>query len=111
MKNFYSKKPKFLNKKTVVDGITFDSKKEAEYYGVLKLRKMAGEIKDFKIQVPFEMRVNGELICKYIADFVVYYPNGIQVIDVKSEITRTNPVYRIKIKLLKAIHGITIVEK
>ena len=105
------KPSKFLNKKVVVDGIKFDSRKEADYYGTLKMRKMAGEIRDFKMQVPFRMEVNGELICKYIADFVVEYANGTQVIDIKSDFTRKNPVYRIKNKLMKAIHGITIIEK
>ena len=105
------KPSKFLNKKVVVDGIKFDSRKEADYYGILKMRKMAGEIRDFKMQVPFRMEINGDLICKYIADFVVEYANGIQVIDTKSDFTRKNPVYRIKNKLMKAIHGITIIEK
>ena len=37
------KKSKYSSAKTDVDGITFDSKKEAEFYAELKLRERAGE--------------------------------------------------------------------
>ena len=42
---------KYGNKKTVVDGITFDSRKEAKRYQELKLLEKAGEIKDLRRQV------------------------------------------------------------
>ena len=41
---------KFRNVKTVVDGITFDSKKEAKRYGELKLLERAGDICDLELQ-------------------------------------------------------------
>lgn len=46
---------KFNARKTVVDGITFDSKREAERYRALVLLQSAGEITDLKLQVPFEL--------------------------------------------------------
>lgn len=100
---------KYHNVITEVDGIKFQSKKEAEYYGKLKIRKRAGEILDFERQKVYKIFVKGELICKYIADFVVTFPDGIVVvIDVKSVATRKNPVFRIKQKLMQAVLGIKI---
>jgi hypothetical protein len=45
-----SKSSKFNNVKSEIDGHTFDSKKEAEFYGSLKIKKNAGLIKDFKLK-------------------------------------------------------------
>ena len=45
---------KYGARKTIVDGITFDSKKEANRYRELKLLEDAGEIEKLKMQVAFE---------------------------------------------------------
>ena len=42
---------KFKNKKIVVDGVMFDSKKEAEYWRVLKTRQDFGEIENLRRQI------------------------------------------------------------
>ena len=44
---------KYHNKKTVIDGIKFDSEKEGNYYLKLKMLEKAGKIRDLKIHVPF----------------------------------------------------------
>jgi hypothetical protein len=104
------KKSKYGNKKVVLDGIEFDSLKESGRYVTLRIRLWAGEIEDLQVHVPFKLEVNGELICTYEADFV-YKENGeLRVEDVKSKITRRLPVYRLKKKLMKQIHGIEIKE-
>lgn len=106
------KQSKYRNKKIVIDGMTFDSTKEGRVYGELKLLKASGEIADFRRQVTFMIEHNGVLICKYIADFVVYFYNDTrEVWDVKSDYTRKLAVYRLKRKLMKIINGIEIVEK
>ncbi len=46
---------KFGAKKTVVDGITFASKFEADRYVTLKYLQMAGEIKDLVLQPKFKV--------------------------------------------------------
>ena len=92
------KKFKYRNIKVVVDGIKFDSKKEADYYGKLKMKEKAGLISDLKLQVKFKL-----LSFSYIADFV-YFDNEklrLEVVDVKSNITRRLPVYRMKKKAMK----------
>jgi hypothetical protein len=48
---------KYKNIKTVINGITFDSKKEAAYYGILKLKQKAGLIDRFEMQVRYDLVV------------------------------------------------------
>ncbi len=104
------KQPKYRNKKTVVDGITFDSIREAKRYAELLLLERTGVIQNLRRQVRFPLSVNGQLICTYIAD-AAYTENGHEIVeDTKSPVTRKLPVYRIKYKLLRAIHGIAIRE-
>lgn len=106
---------KYRAKKTVVDGITFDSKKEADFYCELKMLRMAGEVIDFERQVTFELqpkfKYSGktERAIKYIADFVVHYKDGRNVVvDVKGDKT---DVYRIKRKMLLYKHPDIIFEE
>ena len=95
---------KYYNKKTVVDGITFDSKKEAARYLDLKMMEKCGLISGLKLQVKFSICPKfGENKRErfYIADFV-YEERGKAVIeDVKSFITRKNPVYSLKKALVQ----------
>lgn len=99
---------KYNARKTVVDGITFDSKKEANYYCELRMRRFAGEIKGFDLQVPFELqpsfKYQGKTIraIKYIADFVIKHKDGSEeVVDVKGMRTET---YKVKKKLFQFKH-------
>ena len=100
---------KYKNVKTTIDGITFDSKKEATHYAELKLLARSGLIQNLRLQVPFELipKQQGERAVKYIADFV-YDENGETVVeDVKG--VRTD-VYRLKKKLMLKVHGLRIKE-
>jgi len=98
---------KYNAKKTTVDNITFDSKKEAVRYQELKLLERAGEIHFLKLQPKFSIDVYGEHICNYFADFAYIVDENIIYEDVKGVKT---PVYRIKKKLVEAIYGIEITE-
>jgi hypothetical protein len=83
--------------------MSFDSKKELNRYLDLREQQRAGAITDLRRQVAFPIEVNGLHICDYVADFV-YYRDGVEVIeDVKSQVTRKLPVYRIKCKLMAAM--------
>ena len=44
---------KIKHTRTTIDGITFDSKLEAQYYEYLKNEKKAGRVKDFELQPQF----------------------------------------------------------
>lgn len=104
-----NKGAKFGNVWTEIDGIKFQSKAEATYYGKLKILKRSGKIKNFKRQVPYRIVVNKVFICTYRADFVVTFLDGaVEVVDVKSDATEYIYAFQIKKKLLFACYGITL---
>ena len=97
--------PKYRNEKTIIDGITFQSKKEANRYFELKMLQKAGEISALELQPKYEIipavTWNGKQLQAryYIADFQYWQDGNGIVEDVKSEITRKNPVYTLKRQL------------
>ncbi len=105
---------KYRNQKTTVDGIKFDSKKEAERWPMLKMLQDAKQISRLERQRKFKITVNGVKICAYIADFVYreheiceYKKWHLVIEDCKGFRT---PVYKLKKRLMKAVHGIEIRE-
>ncbi|WP_456390297.1 DUF1064 domain-containing protein [Hydrogenimonas sp.] len=97
---------KYGNRKVVIDGIKFDSKKEAKRFGELVILAKGGKIEKLSLQPEFEIagRVYDDAASrwlparKYIADFK-YFDNEKDawiVEDVKSEITRKEKTYRLK---------------
>ena len=101
---------KYGNAKVDVDGMRFDSKREAARWRELQLLERAGEISDLRRQVRYELvpKLPGERPVDYIADFVYRDKDGNEVVeDVKG--VRT-PVYVIKRKLMLWRHGIRIRE-
>ena len=106
-----AKPQKFRNVKvTDADGITHDSRKEYRRWCELELRERAGEIRSLRRQVPYALVVNGVLVCSYVADFVFVEGEATRVEDCKSPPTRKLAAYRIKRKLMAAIHDIEITE-
>lgn len=101
---------KYRNTKVITQDGVFGSKREYRRYLDLLLLQRAWKISRLETQVPYRLEVNGYLICKYVADFTYTASMFLVVEDVKSPITRKNPVYRLKKKLMKAIHGIDILE-
>lgn len=74
------RKSKYRANKVSVDGHTFDSQKEADYYCELKLRLHSHEINGFCLQPTFILAPK----LKYKADFIVFHTdNSYEVIDVK----------------------------
>lgn len=100
--------PKYRAVPTTIDGKKFASKKEAHRYVELKLLNRAGKVHDLRCQVSFTLNVNGEHICRYVADFVYFNDKGEKIVeDVKGFLTKE---YKLKKKLMKAIHDIEIRE-
>ena len=103
--------PKYRNQPTLVDGVRFDSKKEAAEWRKLQILERAGRIRNLERQVTFPLEVAGTKVCSYKADFVYEeYVKGEWpkvVHDAKGMLT---PIYRLKKKLMKACHGIEIRE-
>lgn len=99
---------KFRNTPTVdADGNRFDSKKEAKRYTELGLMLRMGEIVWLAKQVRFTLPGRTE----YRADFCYKTKSGAFVVeDVKSPITRKQPVYRMKARQMLEIYGHIIKE-
>src|SRR4030067_216667 len=108
---------KYRNVKVELDGYKFDSKREAEYYQELCLRKKAGDVKEFEIKPAYEVGIRkydqmhylqcrrkgkpsqaiwGQTVFTYTPDFVV---DG-ELVDVKGFET---PVFKLKAKILAAL--------
>lgn len=122
---------KYGNKKSTIDGMTFDSKKEAQHYLNLKLLEKGGVIKNLQTQVkyvliPAQYEGTGEYYkkgvhkgeekkrlvekeCSYYADFVYEQDGETIVEDTKSKGTQT-PQYIIKRKLMRYVYGIAVRE-
>lgn len=108
---------KYHARKWELDGMTFDSRKEARRWHELRFLLRAGVITDVQRQVPFELipaqkDETGRVIERavvYKADFA-YRENGEYIVeDVKSEATKTRE-YVIKRKLMLYRYGIRIRE-
>lgn len=110
--NSGNKKQKYGNIRTVVDGIEFDSKKEAKRYQELIGRQKMGEIGMLERQVEYPIYIESKLVTWYIADFkyLIAATGETVVEDVKSPATRKNKEYRLKKKMMKAIYHIEIKE-
>lgn len=100
---------KYNAKKKVVDGHTFDSKREAERYCELKLFVRAGEIRNLELQPRFllqdkfvDKQGNKHRKIEYVADFMYVDKSGKTVVeDVKGVLT---DVYKLKKKLFLKIY-------
>lgn len=114
------------NKQVVINGKVFDSQKEARRYSELRLLEIAGEIRDLKTQVEFELIPaqyepdtvgprggihKGKCIeraCKYIADFTYYTKDGEYVVEDCKGYREEH--YRIKRKIALYLKNIRIKE-
>ena len=130
------KQQKYRNKKVIVDGITFDSKREGRRFTELKLLQKTGEIKDLELQKAFVLipaqyeyyerygkkgqRLKDgkrciEKSCVYIADFTyIDRASGQTVVeDVKGYKDPSSAGFAkfvIKRKLMLYVYGIRIKE-
>ena len=114
------KRKKYNAKKTIIDGITFDSIKESVVYISLVSMKKCTDLKHRVIEIvlqpkfPYQITysANGKTFKKkafYKADFSVSYADGHnEIIDVKGVRTAT---YKRKKKIVEFLYGIQIIEK
>ena len=100
---------KYHNTKTVLDGIKFDSKLEAERYAQLKMMECAGVIRDLELQPEYELipsfKKDGKTWRKtvYKADFryILAEDDSYIIEDVKGSISVITDVFRLKQKLFE----------
>ena len=104
---------KYHAKKTVVDGIEFDSAKEAKRFTKLRDMERAGKIQHLRLQVPFELVPSFECDgvkyreMRYVADFVYVRDGKVVVEDCKGFKT---PEYKMRKKLMAYVNHINIEE-
>lgn len=121
----HRKPSKYGSRKITVDGISFDSKREARRYCQLRDLERAGKITDLELQRKFELVPTQrepstftktgkekpgkaiELSVSYVADFCYREGGALVVEDAKG--VRT-PEYVIKRKLMLSVYGIRIKE-
>ncbi|TYR75570.1 DUF1064 domain-containing protein [Rossellomorea vietnamensis] len=96
---------KYNARKKTVDGITFDSIQESQYYLHLKEKQEKGEILAFNLQPKFTLqesfKKHGKTHRKieYVADFeILHHDESIEIIDVKGFETAD---FKIKRKLFE----------
>lgn len=114
------KRSKYGNKRQLYDGMWFDSKAELRRWLDLQKLERAGAIKNLRRQVRYRLEVSGELVTTYVADMtyeerallkpeqggsIVWH---LRIEDVKGSAATQTPEFKIKAKLMKAIHGIDI---
>ena len=120
---------KYLNRKIIINGESFDSRKEARRYQELLLQQKAGMISGLERQKKFVLiptqrepdiigarggKHPGKVIekeCAYIADFVYQVQGQTVVEDVKGyRMGGAYTVFTIKRKLMLERYGIRILE-
>lgn len=122
---------KYRNKKVNVDGITFDSKREANRYRELKILEAAGEITNLELQkkyvlIPAQRELTSEVYkkgkhkgelkkgkliekeCAYYADFDYTTKDGKHIVEDTKGMRLQD--YIIKRKLMLHKYGIRITE-
>ena len=109
------KKNKYNNTKVEYKGIKFDSIKEMKHYQLLEYLQKIGEIKELKLQVPYELipkyKINNKTVRKttYIADFtyITTKDDKLHIVDTKGFKT---DVYRLKKKMVEYKYGVEVEE-
>ena len=98
-----AKKPhKYHAQKTVVNGIPFPSKAEAQRYSELLLLEKAGEIRALGLQPKIPLTVNNRIVCFYIADFIYTDKNGERILEETKGFE--TPVWKLKHALFRACY-------
>lgn len=101
------KRNKYNAKKCVIDGCTFDSLREGNYYIFLKRELAAGDIMGLKLHPRYPIAINEKLICNVELDFAFFDNriNKLRYIDVKGFPTN---ISKLKKKMVEAQYGIEV---
>lgn len=99
------RRSKYGNVRTEVNGIKFDSKKEARRYQELLLMQAAGEIERLLVKTRYPLIVRDVKICEYEDDFSYVDRKNPTVFTVEDCKGAKTPVYRLKKKLFDVLYG------
>ena len=91
---------KYHATRTWMDGVAFDSRKEADFCAGLKLLARAGEIDGYLYHGAILLTDGreGDAAVRYIPDFVIIRDGRAEIVDTKGFET---PEFRLKMKLLR----------
>lgn len=95
---------KFHARAIVIDGVRFDSQREAARWSELLLLERAGLIRSLVCHPSFAFALNGIYLGKYTADSEYREGASHVVEDVKSKPTRKLRDYRLRVKLFQAFN-------
>lgn len=102
------RRSKYGAKKTLYDGVKYDSQAEAQRAQEIDMLIKAGKVQSVERQPKFDIYINDTKVCYYKADFRITWADGTETIeDVKGFKTA---MYRLKKKMTEAAYGIKIVE-
>lgn len=108
---FPRRKNKYNARSSVYNGVYYHSQLEAGFARDLDLRKKAGDIKDWKRQIPIDFYIEKKIlnlkegikICRYYVDFqIIHNDKTIEWVEVKGFQT---DLWRFKWKLFEAFFG------
>lgn len=104
----WNKRSKYGAKKTVFDGIKFDSKKEANRYYMLKGLVNTKVISNLELQPRYDIIINDKFCGFYKADF--RYINNAGTIIIEDCKGFKTAIYNLKKKIIEAMYNIKILE-
>lgn len=110
------KKPKYRNKRVVVGGLKFDSRRESARWAELQAMERRGEISDLRRQPAFVLAASVKFAgskrakpaLRYVADFFYHEGTARVVEDIKSPATAKNAAFVIKRHLMLALYGLDV---
>lgn len=102
---------KYRAEATVLDGIRFDSKAEAEDWGRLRLAERAGRVRNLRRQVPYDLLVSETRIGRIVLDFVFEEERDGRWVTIYADRKgfRT-PMFKWKRKHFEAQYGVALEE-
>jgi hypothetical protein len=128
------KKRKYRNDSVTIDGELFDSKREAARYQELKLMEKAGEIRDLRVKITYRLIERQDAFddqpglpaTTYTPDFdyeekfrgkwrrvtedVKFSTSAKSDEKRKLKFTTAYQIFRIKVKLMRQVHGLIVKE-
>lgn len=100
--HFPRKGNKYGAQQRTYKGVSYPSIREAKYAEELDIRVMAGDLKEWRRQIPFDLVVNGVKICRYTIDFLEIDSKGNETYtEVKGYATRD---WKLRWKLFEALY-------
>ena len=108
-KTFLPKVNKYNAKKVVIDGIMFDSKKEAARYNELKLMQKAKVIHRLEVHPKYPIKINDTKVCDVELDFSYQCYAEDRIIEHHEDVKgKDNPMSQLKRKMVEAYYGINV---